>query len=190
VEKGAFTDAETELTDIIGLLETTNQADILAEAESLLARAHQGRMAAALADESRGALLSGDYPLVLEKGNAAIAAYQEMGYRERIPEIQVYIHRANLGQGALAQLNRGEQLLDAFRFFEAESQIYEATVLLQALNNQNAAQRGNELLVESSRRQSILTYVLLAIGLALLVLNGFRRLINRFSAHPLEVEFT
>lgn len=190
VEKGVFTDAETEITDIIALLETTSQHEILAEAESLLARAHQGRVAAALADEARTALSDGDYSLAIEKGQAALAAYDQIGYRDRVPEIQVYIHRATLGQGALAQLDKGEQLLDSLRFFEAESQIYEATVLLQALDNQVAAEQGTTLLLESARRQGLLTYALLAVGLALLVINGFRRLINRFSAHPLEVEFT
>lgn len=190
VDEGAYTDAEAELTEIIALLETTDQVDTLAEAESLLARAHRGQTAGALANESRVALKAGDYSLAIEKGNAAIAAYEELKYRARLPEIQNYIHRAEIGQEALARLDHGEQLLDSLRFIEAENEIYEATVLLQSLENQAAAQRGVELLNQSARRQSLLAYALLAVGLTMLVFNGLRRLVNRFSAGPLEVEFT
>lgn len=190
VQQGAYTPAATELAEIIDLLETTNQADTLAEAEALLARAHQGQAAAALADEARSALQSSDYTQAIAKGNAAITAYEELGYRQRIPEIQLYVHRAEIGQQALARLKRGQQLLDSLRFFEAEPEIYEATVLLQSLNNQAAAQQGLELLNESARRQSLVAYALLAVSLMLLLLNGLRRIIMRLIANPLEVEFT
>jgi hypothetical protein len=190
VEKGAYSAAEAELADIIALLETTDQKETLAQAESLLARVHQGRTAAALADQARSALLAGDYALAAEKGAAAIAAYQELGYHERIPEIQVYVHRAGLGQGALDQLRRGERLLEASRFSEAEQHIYEATVTLQSLDNQDAAQRGMALLATSARRQRSLAHVALGVGALALLLNGARRALNRFKPHPLEVEFT
>ncbi len=190
VAKAAYTDAEAELSSIVGLLETTHQSETLAEAEALLARAHQGQAAAALADEARQALEADNYPLAIEKGRAAIAAYETLDYRERIPEIQVYIQRAELGQGALAQLNQGEQLLTSFRFLEAEQKIREASVLLQSLDNQTASERGTTLLLQSAWQQSLIAYVLLAVGLALLVFNGLRRLFNRLSAEPVEVEFT
>jgi hypothetical protein len=190
VAKAAYTDAATELTEIVTLLESTHQSDILAEAELLLAQAHQGQAAGALADEARQALQAGNYPLAIEQGNAAIAAYEELDYRERIPEIQVYIHRAELGQGALDQLSRGERLLTSFRFLEAEEQLHQATVLLQSLGNQAGAAQGQALLVKSAWQQSLLAYSLLGVGLAILIFNGLRRLINRFIADPLEMEFT
>ncbi len=190
VNKGAYSDAATELAQIIALLETTDQVDRLTEAELLLAQAHQGQAAGAMADEARQALQAGDYALTIAKSNAAIAAYEALGYRERIPEIQIYLHRAQLGQEALERLNRGQQLLDSLRFIEAENEIHEATVLLQSLNNQAAAERGNQLLFQSARRQSLLAYAMLAVGLAILLFNGLRRAINRLTANPLEVEFT
>ena len=190
VDKGAYTAAEAELNETIALLETTDQIDTLTEAESLLARAHKGQTAGALADEARLALQAGNYPVAIEKGNAAIAAYQQLGYQERIPEIEVHVHRARIGQEALNQLDRGEQLLDSFHFLEAERTIYEATVLLQSLDNQAAAQRGIELLHQSARRKSMLAYALLGIGLAILLFNGLRRVYNRLSASPIEVEFS
>jgi hypothetical protein len=190
VNKGAYTAAQAELVETITLLETTDQADTLTEAESLLARAHKGQSAGVLADEARLALQAGNYPVAIEKGNAAIAAYQQLGYEARIPEIEVHLHRARIGQKALDQLAYGEQLLDSFHFVEAERTIYEATVLLQSLDNQAAAQRGIELLHQATRRKSMLAYALLAIGLAILLFNGLRRLYNRLSASPLEVEFT
>lgn len=190
VNKAAYTDAAAELTEIIGLLESTSQTDTLTEAEALLARAHQGQAAGALADESRQALQNGDYPLAVGKGNSAIEAYEALGYRERIPEIQVYIHRAELGQSALDQLGRGERLLDSFRFLEAENQLQQATVMLQSLGNQTGAQQGQALLLKLAWQQSLLAYLLLAVGGTILVFNGLRRLINRVSANPLEVEFT
>jgi hypothetical protein len=190
VNGGAYTDAELELQDIITLLETTNQVDTLNAAESLLARAHQGQTAGALADQARTGLQTGNYAAAIEKGNAAITAYVALGYRERIPEIQVYVHRAEIGQEALNSLALGEQLLDSLRFFEAETEIFEATMLLQSLNNQAAAQRGLELLNQSAQRQRLLVYGVLAVGLSTLFFNGLRRFVDRFRADPLEVEFT
>ena len=190
VNRGAYTDAETELTEIINLLESTNQAATLAKAEALLAWAHQGRAANALADETRQALQASDYALTIATGNAAIEAYEALGYRDRIHEVQIYIHRAELGQQALDRLNRGERLLESLRFLEADHEIYEATILLQSLNNQAAAQHGAGLLAQSAQKQSLLAYAFLAVGLALLLFNGLRRLVSRYSVNPLEVEFT
>jgi hypothetical protein len=190
VENGAYTDAESELTEIITLLETTDQTDTLAQAEALLAQTHQGQAARALADESRLALQASDYAGAIAKGNAAIEAYESLGYRNRIHEIQVYIHRAELGQEALRRLGHGERQLEALRFLEADSQIYEATVLLQSLDNQAAARRGNELLTQSAWKQSLLAYALLAVGLALLLFNALRRVVNRYRVDALEVEFS
>jgi hypothetical protein len=190
VEGGAYSAAEVELIEIINLLESTNQTEILAEAELLLARAHQGQTAGTLADEARQALRINDYPLTVAKANSAIATYEGLGYRERLPEIQVYIQRAELGQAGLDQLNYGEQLLDSLRFIEAEQEIYEATVLLQSLDNQVAAQHGAVLLAESTRRQRLVAYAMLSIGIILLIFNGLRRLLHQLSANPLEVEFT
>ncbi|MFN8455118.1 MAG: hypothetical protein U0401_10710 [Anaerolineae bacterium] len=190
VEKAAYTDAAAELGDIVKLLESTDQADTLAEAEALLARAHQGQAAAALANESRQALQGDNYPLAIEKGQAAITAYEDLGYRERIPEIQVYIHRAETGLGAIDQLQQGESLLGSLRFWEAENKIREATILLQALDNRAASAHGTELLLQSNWQQSLLAYGLLAVGVALLIFNSLRRLVNHFSAEPIEMEFT
>jgi hypothetical protein len=190
VNNGAYTDAEAELAEIVSLLESTNQVDILAQAEALLARARQGQAAAALANESRQALQAGDYPRAIAKGNAAMAAYETLGYRDRIYEIQIYVHRAELGQAALDRLEYGETLLDSLRFFEAEKEVYEATILLQSLDNQPAARRGVELLNRSAWQQGMVGYAILGVGLALLFFNGLRRLVNRLSANPLEVEFS
>jgi len=189
VNRGAFSDAETEINEIVTLLETTNQREIVAEAQALLNRAELGKEAGLLADEARTALESGAYPLAIEKGEAAIQIYDASGYRDRIPEIQVYIQRAEIGQQSLNQLEQGAVLLDQFRFFEAERRIQEATFNLQILNNQSATQRGVELLQLSTERQSLVGYILLAIAGALALANAVHRLINRWSAHPLEVEF-
>ena len=97
VEQGAYTDAEAELSGVIDLLETTDQPDTLAAAEQLLARIHQGRAAGTLSAEARRALEIHDYPLAVEKANAAVAAYESLGYRNRIPELQTYIQRADIG---------------------------------------------------------------------------------------------
>jgi hypothetical protein len=190
VNQGAYTDAETELAEIIALLESTNQADTLAQAEALLAQVHRGQAVGALVSETRQALQASDYDLTIATGNAAIEAYETLGYRDRIPEVQIYIHRAKLGLQALDRLNRGRQLLESLRFLEADQELYEATILLQSLNNQAAAEQGVDLLAQSAQKQSLLAYALLAVGLALLLFNGLRRLVSRYSANPLEVEFT
>ena len=190
VENGAYTDAENELTAIVTLLETTDQTDTLAQAEALLARTHQGQAARALADEARQALQVSDYETAIARGNAAIQAYETLGYRERIHEIQVYIHRAELGQQALGRLDLAQQHLEALRFLEADHETYEATILLQSLGNQAAARRGLELLTQSAWKQSLLAYALAAVGLALVLFSALRRLLSRYRVDPLEVEFT
>lgn len=190
VNKAAYTDAAAELTEIVTMLESTHQEKTLVEAEALLARAHQGVAAGALADEARQALQAGNYALAGEKGNAAIAAYETLGYLERIPEIQIYVHRAGLGQDALDQLSRGERLLSSFSFLEAEAQLREATVMLQSLGNRAGAEQGQTLLLKSAWQQSMLAYGVLAIGVILLIFNGLRRFIHQVSADPIELEFT
>lgn len=190
VDNGAYTDAETELLEVIDLLKTTDQVEILAETEVLLARIREGQAAGLLADETRQSLLDNDYQTTIAKAQATIKLYEMLEYRERITEIQIYIERAQMGQQALEQLDYGEWLLKTFRFSEAENQIYEATVLLQTLGNQTAAQRGIALLNDTAYRKGLLAYGMLAVGIMLLIFNGLRRLAHRFSANPLEVEFT
>ncbi|MBN1219463.1 MAG: hypothetical protein JXM69_11080 [Anaerolineae bacterium] len=191
VNNGAYTDAGAELAEVITLLQTTEQQATLAEAQALMERIQHGKTAGLLADQTYQALQAGDYDQVINKGNAAIQAYQQVGYTERIPEIQTYMHRATIGQDALERLNHGEELLNSLFFlFEAENELYEATVLLQSLGNQAAAQRGIDLLNESVQRQRILAYGLLGVGTVILFFNGLRRLYNWFSANPLEVELS
>jgi hypothetical protein len=171
-------------------LESTEQFETLAEAESLLAQAHQGQTAGALAAEARESLLQGNYQATIAKGNEALAAYEALNYRERVPEIQNYIYRAELGQQALSQLSRGEQMLQSLRFLEAERELHEATALLQTLGDQTAAQQGETLLTESAWQQRLLIYALIGVASLMLFFNTLRRIFNRFIAGPLEVEFT
>ena len=187
VERGAYGDATIEINDIVLLLESTNQRETLAQAQELLYQAEQGQTAALLAKESRVALASSNYQLTIDKGIAAQQIYDALGYQDRRPEIQIYIYRAEIGQEALQQLEQGDRLLDQFRFLEAERQINEATIRLQALNNPNAAQQGMDLLKESARRQRILAYMLLVIGALLFLANMVHRLYHRMVAHPLDI---
>jgi hypothetical protein len=190
VANAAYTAAVTELSEIVALLESTEQFETLAEAESLLAQAHQGQTAGALAAEARESLLQGNYQMTIAKGNEALAAYEALNYRERVPEIQNYIYRAELGQQALSQLSRGEQMLQSLRFLEAERELHEATALLQTLGDQTAAQQGETLLTESAWQQRLLIYALIGVASLMLFFNTLRRIFNRFIAGPLEVEFT
>lgn len=190
VQGGAYTAAATELAEIIALLESTDQAETLAQANQLLSQAQAGQAAGTMADEARQALQSGDYEQAIATGNQAIAAYQQLGYLDRLPEIEFYIEQAANGQQALRRLERGERLLRSWRLLEAEDELRQAIIQLQSLGNYVAAQRGRALLTEAVRQQRLLAYVMLGTGLALLFFNGVRRLAHRFSASPLEVEFT
>ncbi|MEM7346457.1 MAG: hypothetical protein AAF485_19625, partial [Chloroflexota bacterium] len=151
--------------------------------------ARQGQSANALADEARVALLNSNYSLTIEKGQAALEAYQSLGYLERVEELEIYINRAEIGQQALFQLEAGEQKLDSWQFWQADQEISEATRLLQALDNLNEAQRGEQLLLSSARQQTNFAYGILGVALLLLLLNGVRRIAYRLTATPLEVEF-
>jgi len=190
VNNGAYTAAETELQEIITLLESTSQPDTLAEARALQLRAAQGQAANALTAETRTALQSHRYEQTIETGRRAITAYRELGYLDRLSELNIYIHRAETGQQALAQLQRGQQLLNGLNFRQAETEIYEATITLQALDNQPAAAQGQALLTLLTERQSWLAYGLLGVGLMLVLANILRRGLNRTRLAPLEVEFT
>lgn len=190
VNRGAFSDAEPELIATVALLQTTNQQDVLAQAQTLLNRVQQGKLAGMLADDALRALRQGNYPETIEKGNQAIAMYQQVGYHNRIPEIQGHVHRANVGQQALERLDNGEEMLNSLSFFQAEREIYEATLLLQKLGNQSAAERGIQLLHRSTERQRWLAYAIVGVGLTMLLFGLLRRVYNHFTADPLEVEFT
>jgi hypothetical protein len=190
VNHGAFSDAETELLATVALLQTTNQSDVLAQAQGLLDRVQQGKLAGMLADDALRALRQGSYPETIEKGSQAITVYQQIGYHERIPEIQDHVHRANIGQKALDRLDNGENMLNSLSFFQAEREIYEATLLLQSLGNQAAAEHGIQLLHRSTERQRWLAYAIVGVGIAILLFGVLRRIYNHFTADPMEIEFT
>jgi len=80
--------------------------------------------------------------------------------------------------------------LNGLNFRQAETEIYEATITLQALDNQPAAAQGQALLTLLTERQSWLAYGLLGVGLMLVLANILRRGLNRTRLAPLEVEFT
>ena len=190
VNQGAFSDAETELLATVALLQTTNQQEAQAQAQALLDRVQQGKLAGVLADDALRALRQNNYPATIEKGSQAIALYQQIGYPDRIPEIQDHVYRANVGQKALDRLDNGEEMLNSLSFFQAEREIYEATLLLQTLGNQSAAERGIQLLHRSTERQRWLAYAIVGVGLAIVLFGLLRRVYNRFAADPMEVEFT
>jgi len=190
VNKGAFSDAEPQLMETVALLQTTDQQDVLAQAQALLDRVQQAKLAGMLADDALRALRAGNYPETIEKGSQAITVYQQVGYQDRIPEIQAHVHRANIGQQALDRLDNAEEMLNSLSFFQAEREIYEATLLLQKLGNQSAAERGIALLRRSTERQRWLAYAIVGVGLAMLLFGLLRRVYNRFTADPMEVEFT
>jgi hypothetical protein len=190
VEQGAYSDAEAELLEVIQLLEDTGQTDTIIEAERLLTQANQGRSAGMLAEEARSALQENDYPLTIDKANQAIALYEELGYRDRILELQVYIQRAEFGQDALTQLEKGRQMFSLLRVFEAESEIRAATVMLQSLNNDAAAAQGVALLNQIALQRSLLAYGMLLVGGLLLGANTIHRMFRRLTARPLELEYT
>ncbi len=189
VENAAYSDAVEELEEVVKLLETTEQNDVLVEATALFETAKRGQAAGILTDEAREALEAGDYPLAISKGNAAITAYSEINFVDRIPEIQNYIYRAELGQTAMTQLSNGESLIASLRFFEAERQLQQATAMLQSLDNEAGASRGERLLNESAQRQRFIIYLLIGAAGLLLIFNTFRRIFNRVIIDPLEVEF-
>ncbi len=189
VKQGAYSDAEIELAKVVDLLKTTHQLDTLAQANSLLTQAQQGKQATMLAHNVHAALQKGDYDLAMEQGHTAAEIYNALDQPERVQEVQTFIYRAEIGQHALQQLRHGENLLAMFRFFEAERIITDATLQLQALDNQAEAARGIALLHQSAEQQSYLAYFLLIAGILLLLANGAHRLINYWSANPLEVQF-
>jgi hypothetical protein len=189
VEQAAYSSAQAELEEIIALLETTDQEETLSRATALMARAHQGLAAGSLADEARGALQAHDYDRAISKSQAAMAAYERVGYRARLPELQALVQQGERGLDAIQRLEQGERLLGSLRFGDAEREIAAGTAALQSLGDTPAAKRGVDLLNASAARQRGLAYGMLAIGLVTLFFNGLRRLLNRLRPDPLEVDW-
>ncbi len=189
VDNGDFSAAETELAGLISLLQTTHQADKLAEAQHLLARARQVQAAGLLADSARQALVAGNYAQTVSQAGAAGSAYATLGYSSRLPELQIYMRRAQTGQAALNQLDAGAQLLKSWQLLAAGPTLRTATGALQALDNQVAANRGLELLRQLAARQRWLALAVAGVGALLLLANAVRRLVARFNANPPELDY-
>src|SRR5262249_4931080 len=100
LRQGRYAEAKTELQTAIEWLRTTEQSDVLQQAEELLVRGEAGLHAEALASDARAALEGGDYDraagLVLE----AQRAYADLRDTRQDAVLAAYAQRIELGRQA------------------------------------------------------------------------------------------
>lgn len=87
---GAYADAVAELKEAIAFLESIEDADNVAYAGELLARAQQGEQAGALVVQARQALQAKKYGETLTLVESALALYEELNDRRRLDELLAY----------------------------------------------------------------------------------------------------
>ncbi len=175
LEQGTYTAAKEELDRAVYLLRTTGQADRLAEAQGLLARAEKGIAAGATTAEARKALEARNYVATRELVAQARADYAELGDTRRAEELRLYESRALDALLALDQLRAAEGLVRGFRYPEARDAIYEAAQTLGELGDSSGVSASQQLLAEMDSMQQRVGMALAGLGGLLLGLNILRR---------------
>lgn len=94
VHEGAYNDAITNLRDVISFLETVEDEERIAYAESLLRTAETGRDAGLLVRQARQALQEQDYARAIALADQAEEAYRSLGDERRLEELAGYRARA------------------------------------------------------------------------------------------------
>lgn len=175
LDQGTYTAAKEELDRAVYLLRTTGQADRLAEAQTLLARAEKGIAAGATTAEARKALEARNYVETRDLVAQARGDYAELGDTRRAEELRLYESRALDALLALDQLQQAEGLVRGFRYPEARVAIYEAAQILGELGDTNGVSASQRLLAEMDTTQQRVGMALAGLGGLLLALNLYRR---------------
>jgi hypothetical protein len=175
LQQGAYTAAKEELERAVYLLQNTDQADRLAEAEAMLAQSERGIAAGAIVLEARKALEARNYPQVHELVSQARAEYRALNDTRRNEELQEYDRRALDALLALDQLKQAETLAREYRYPEARAVVVEAARTLGELGDTAGLATGQALMTEMDQRQQQLSYGLLGLGALFLVYNLLRR---------------
>jgi hypothetical protein len=179
LRQGRYDEARTELEDAISWLRTTNQTDILQEAQLLLEHSNAGQAAEALASETRAALENADYARAAELASQARQAYTALEDARQETALAAYAERAERGQRAIATLDEAAALAERLRYPEARSVADQAAAEFIRLGDRGRADQALSLRAFLDQRQTLFGAALLILGLGGVVASTVRRLTVR-----------
>lgn len=180
VAEGRYAEAKRELELTIPWLRNTQQNDVLARAQDLLARSETGLRAEDLARQARAALEKNDYSTAANLARRAHDAYVALDNQSRIDALTAYVAIAERGLRATELLEQATTLAGDWRTF-ADARIFadQAASEFLSLGNQENAARALMLRAEIDRVQRLAGIVLLIVGLGGIAIGFSRRLIVR-----------
>jgi hypothetical protein len=179
LRQGRYAEANTELQTAIEWLRTTEQSDVLQQAEELLARGQVGLRADALAGDARAALEAGDYDRAAELVIEAQRAYVDLGDTRQSAVLAAYAQRVERGRAAAASLEQALTMARSLRYPQARAIADQAAAAYLSLGDRTRAEQALALRAFLDQRQTLLGATLLLLGLAGAVASAVRRLTVR-----------
>jgi hypothetical protein len=179
LRQGRYAEAKTELETAIEWLRTTEQSDVLQQAEELLTRGAAGLRAEALAGDARAALEAGDYDRAAGLVIQAQRAYADLEDARQSAVLAAYAQRAERGRAAAANLEQALALARSLRYPQARTVADQAAADYLALGDRTRADQALALRAFLDQRQPLLGAALLLLGLAGVTASAVRRLAVR-----------
>src|SRR5581483_764128 len=179
LRQGRYADAKSDLETAIEWLRTTQQADVLQQAEDLLARSEDGLRADQLARDARAALEAADYDRATDLVNQARQAYAALSDARQNAVLTAYADRAERGRAAAVALDNAHALARALRYPQARAAADQAAAAYMALGDRAHADQALALRGFLDQRQTWLGAALLALGLLGVAGSAVRRLTVR-----------
>ncbi|GAB4214824.1 MAG: peptidase MA family metallohydrolase [Roseiflexaceae bacterium] len=176
LQQGRYGDAQQDLERAIEWLRTTDQAEVLQEAEQMLERSIAGQQAESLAAQARAALEQGRYADAADLTGRAQQGYAALGDQRQNEVLNEYATRAQRGQQAETVLQQAAALADSLRFPQARAMADQALDSFRALGDSDRAAQALSLRSTMDQRQTLLGGVLLALGALGIAASAWRRL--------------
>ena len=176
---GRYTEAGNELESALTWLRTTNQHEVLAQAEALLERSTQGKRALQMASDARSALEAADYARAADLTAQAQRAYTALGDTAQDSVLSEYAVRAARGMQAHETLNTADALAAAFRYPQARAAADKALAEFAALGDQAGIASAQAIRATMDTYQTWLGAALLAFGFLGIAASFVRRLVVR-----------
>jgi hypothetical protein len=177
--QGNYALAQQELEPLIDWLRTTDQRDLLAQAQGLLQKSQQAMQAEALAQQARQALEDANYPLARELVERSEQGYRGINDLRQLPILAVYRERAERGLAALNELERAQGFANNFRYPQAQAVAQRAVSEFLILGDQQRANEAQQLYRTLDQRQMLAGYVLMIMGLGGVFATTVRRFLVR-----------
>lgn len=175
LKESRYAEAASELKTAIEWLQTTEQRDVLMQAQALLERSESGQRALGLATEARAALEQFDYVRSQGLIDQARQAYSTIGDATQSAVLDAYAARAVRGQQASQMLLEARGLAGGLRYLEARDATDRATAAFVALGDEQQVAEARALRGALDQRQSLLGGLLLALGCGGLIASFWRR---------------